>query len=59
MPLIRAKQMAERLGLSLETIRRLARAGRVPCLQVNSRVWLFDEEAVLKALESKPQAASV
>ena len=51
--------MAERLGLSLETIRRLARAGRVPCLQVNSRVWLFDEEAVLKALESKPQAASV
>jgi excisionase family DNA binding protein len=53
MPLVDTGEMAERLGVHERTVRRLAREGKIPCLQLEKE-YRFDVEAVFAALERKP-----
>jgi hypothetical protein len=44
-------QLAERLQLSVETIRAKVRAGIIPAIRINAWVWRFHWETVLAALQ--------
>jgi hypothetical protein len=42
-------QLAAHLGLGLKTLKRLARAGELPCVEIGGR-WYFDPKAVARVL---------
>jgi excisionase family DNA binding protein len=44
--------LAERLGLPLKTLRRLARNGGLPCVRLGNR-WYFDPEQVAEQLRQR------
>lgn len=47
-----ARQLAEVLQVSEETVRRLARQGRIPCVRLTSRLLRFHLTAVRHALDA-------
>jgi excisionase family DNA binding protein len=46
-----ARQLAEVLQVSESTVRRLARAGRIPCVRLTARLLRFNLKAVCRALD--------
>ena len=50
--LITTSELASRLGVTSDTIRKWARDGRVPCLRVCRKTLRFDAAAVVAALEA-------
>jgi excisionase family DNA binding protein len=48
--LITTSDLARRLGVTSDTIRKWARDGRIPCLRVGQKTLRFDPKAVLNAL---------
>ena len=48
--LITTSELAERLGVTSDTIRKWTREGRIPCLRVGRKTLRFDLAAVLDAL---------
>ena len=54
---VNTQQMAIRLGCSDETVRRLAKAGKIPAIKLG-RERRYDPEAVVKALTPKPKKSS-
>jgi excisionase family DNA binding protein len=53
MTLLTSREIAQILHVHPETVRRAARRGALPSLQVG-RAWRFDVEAVLRALAATP-----
>jgi len=49
--LITTSELAERLGVTSDTIRKWTREGRIPCLRVGQKTLRFDLAVVLDALE--------
>lgn len=47
------RQLAARLGVSVDTIRSWVQAGRIPEIRVNSKVRRFDPAAVDAALKQR------
>jgi excisionase family DNA binding protein len=47
MSLVSASEYARRIGLSENTVRRLARNGDIPAVKVGKRIWRFDTDAPL------------
>jgi len=45
--LITTSELAERLGVTSETIRKWTREGRIPCLRIGRKTLRFDLAAVL------------
>jgi excisionase family DNA binding protein len=45
--------VAQKLGVSRETIRRWRRSGRIPCHVLSERAIRFDLDAVLRSLDAK------
>lgn len=57
MKLINARTLADRLGVSVNTVNAWTRCGCIPCcLRVNRKVIRYDLDAVLKALRDKSRA---
>jgi len=56
--LITAKELAARLRLSPNTIRRWAREGRIPRLRPSARVTRFDFDAVRLAIANDPATSA-
>lgn len=54
--LVTAGEVAEILGVTVGTVRRWARAGRIPIIRLSPRVLRFDPEAVLSALAAEAGA---
>lgn len=50
-----ARQLAELLQVSESTVRRLARAGRIPSVRLTPRILRFQLKAVLQALDGSAQ----
>jgi excisionase family DNA binding protein len=48
--LLTVAQMQERVNLNSETLLRLAREGKIPCVKVNARVIRFAPSDVIAAL---------
>ncbi|MDT7603730.1 MAG: Helix-turn-helix domain [Acidobacteriota bacterium] len=46
-----ARQIAEVLQVSESTVRKLARAGRIPVVRVTSRLTRYNLQSVLRALD--------
>lgn len=55
--LLRASELAERLGLKTSTVRSWARAGKIPCLRLGNRTLRFKLSDVLFALSNAPDTA--
>ena len=55
--LLTPEQMAQRLGVSSDTLLQWAIKGRVPRIKVNARIIRFDPEAVLRALQEEEAEA--
>lgn len=53
--LVRARELAEKLGISIDTVRAWARRGVIPMLRGSSRPMLFDVDAVIAALRERGQ----
>jgi excisionase family DNA binding protein len=49
--LIRTEQMAENLGVSIETLREWVKDGRIPVMKITRRTWMFDPADVEKKLK--------
>jgi excisionase family DNA binding protein len=49
--LLTAEEMAKRLKCTAEWVLQQVRAGRIPCIKFNRRVYRFHWPTVLKALE--------
>ena len=45
-----AKELARRLRLSTDTVRQMARDGKIPCLRISAKAIRFDPQAVAHAL---------
>jgi excisionase family DNA binding protein len=60
-PLLRAQQVAKRLGVPVRTIRHWALTGNLPGFKIGPRQWFFRESALLAFLEKKalPMAREV
>jgi excisionase family DNA binding protein len=58
--LVTAEDLAHRLRLRPSTIRRWARAGRIPAVRVTAKVVRYDLAEVMRALREgqKPQGVS-
>ncbi len=52
MRLITTRELAERLGLQPDTIRRWARARRIPALRIGEKTLRFDLAEVIAALRA-------
>jgi excisionase family DNA binding protein len=52
-PLVDLRQMAAMLGVSTDTVRRMAVAREIPCAKIG-RVWRFDADEVIAHLK-RPQ----
>ena len=50
MTMLKAAQLAEKMNLNPETIRRLTRAGKIPHIQVG-KSKRYDLDAVMKAMQ--------
>ena len=48
--LITTREMASRLGVTSDTIRKWAREGRIPCMRIGLKTLRFDAAAVLDSL---------
>lgn len=48
---VRSHQIAERYGVTVETVRAWARRGWIPCLRAGRRLLLFDPVEVDRALK--------
>ena len=48
-----AQQLAAVLQVSASTVRRLARAGRIPCVRITSRITRFHLQSVREALDGE------
>lgn len=53
MPLVSSSVMAKRLGVARITVQRMARRGQIPALKVGPRLYRFDVNAVLAALQQE------
>jgi hypothetical protein len=53
--LVGARLVGEALGISADSVRRMARRGDVPFVQITPRLMRFDLRAVLRAIESRAQ----
>jgi len=53
-----AEELGHRLRLSTETIRQMARDGKLPCIRLSAKVIRFDPRAVARALV-QPQSTEV
>jgi len=51
--LVTTRDLADFLGVTADTIRRWARAGRIPCLRVGQKTLRFDRDAVLAAIRAQ------
>jgi excisionase family DNA binding protein len=51
--LLSAREVAERIGLREETIRRWARCGRIPSIRATARTIRFDYGDVVAALRAQ------
>lgn len=50
--MLRSSELAERLGLSKNTVLDLANAGKIPAIRLPGGHYRFDYQAVLEALEA-------
>lgn len=50
MELLTAQELAGKLRLTVDTVWRYTRAGRIPCLKLGPRDYRYDLSAVLNAL---------
>lgn len=57
--LLKKKELAKRLSVSPRTIDEWARKRKIPYLQISSRFYLYDFEAVLAALRKQYQVDAV
>lgn len=57
MHMLKAAQLAEKLNLNPETIRRLTRAGKIPHIQVG-KSKRYDLDAVMKAMKPNTEEPS-
>jgi len=48
--LITTRELARRLGVTSNTIRKWTREGRIPCLRIGQKTLRFDATAVIKVL---------
>lgn len=55
-PLVNFKTMISRLGLSAPTAYKLVKAGVIPGVRLDRRLW-FDMRVVRRALAARPAAA--
>jgi len=53
--LITTRELARRLGVTSNTIRKWTREGRIPCLRIGQKTLRFDATVVIKVL-SQSQA---
>jgi len=51
--LLSAKAVADRLGLTKNTVLEYAQLGRIPAIRVSPRIVRFDWEEVVKALKRR------
>ncbi len=56
--LVTAKEIADLLGISLETVWRYTRTGRIPAVRLSKRRYRYDPVAVTKALHVPPPEVS-
>lgn len=57
MPMLKAAELAEKLNLTPETIRRLTRAGKIPHIQIG-KSKRYDLDAVLDSMKAKTEEPS-
>lgn len=50
--LLKIDELARRLGVHVSTLRRVARAGKIPVLRIGHKTQRFDYEAVLQAFSA-------
>jgi excisionase family DNA binding protein len=55
--LLTAQETAARLRVSINTLRAMVQAGRVPVVRIGARGYRFDWESVLQALKSQDQGS--
>lgn len=51
MPLLTARQVAEELGVSVHTVLRWARAGKLPGVQLPGGAWRFEPDEIKAWIE--------
>jgi len=56
--LITTSELASRLGVTSDTIRKWTREGRIPCLRVGQKTLRFDADAVMAALSANDRSAT-
>lgn len=56
--LITTSELASRLGVTSDTIRKWTRDGRIPCLRVGQKTLRFDADAVMAVLEANDSRAT-
>lgn len=52
--LLKINELADKLGVHCSTLRRLARAGKIPVLRIGHKTQRFDFEAVLLVFATNP-----
>ncbi len=57
--LLEPKEVAARMNLSLKTIHKLAREGKLACVQVTARERRFTEEQVQQYIESRSTGTTI
>lgn len=53
MRIVSAKELADELQVSVASIYRLTRQGRIPCLELGLRTCRYDLDAVLETLRAR------
>jgi excisionase family DNA binding protein len=54
--LLTTKQAAEKLAMSVWTLRSLVKAGLIPCVKINQRLFRFRDDALDKWAQRKEAA---
>ena len=53
--LVDAEAVAQALGVSAATVKKMAKEGRIPVVLLSGRPWRFDLEEVIAALKRKSE----